>query len=76
VEISVCAARLITAGTRIPPGMVSPCKPASHVIEDPLITLMRRHGIPLTRENYIELACAGGAEWTSEHEADLPPELR
>jgi hypothetical protein len=62
--------------TRIPPGMVSPCKPASHVAVHPLLAMMRRHGIPLTRENYIELACAGGAEWSLESEIDLPPELR
>ena len=62
--------------TRIPPGMVSPCKPASHCAPDPLLETMRRHEIELTRENYIEMATAGGAEWISEHEADLPPELR
>jgi len=47
-----------------PPGTVSPCV---------LLATMRRYGIPLTAENYIDLACAGGAEWTAEHE--LPPEL-
>ena len=63
--------------TRIPPGMVSPCKPASHVAADPLLATMQRHGIPLTRENYIDLATnMGEIEWTAEHEADLPPELR
>jgi hypothetical protein len=41
-----------------------------------VLATMQRHGIPLTRENYIDLATnMGEIEWTAEHEADLPPEL-
>jgi hypothetical protein len=36
-------------------------------------------GLPVTRQNYIELLhgrAVPAEEWTPEHEMDLPPELR
>jgi hypothetical protein len=55
--------------TRLPPSMVSPVVPAGYCdIPDPFLELMKRNGIPLTRENYINLATLGGnpdtVEWT------------
>jgi hypothetical protein len=46
-------------------------------IED-LFKLMRRHNIPITRENYLELAYLGKppAKLSEEEEASLPPEIR
>jgi hypothetical protein len=46
-------------------------------IED-LFKLMRRHNIPITRENYLELAYPGEptAKLSEEEEAYLPPEIR
>jgi hypothetical protein len=46
--------------------------------EDGVLALMRRYKMPMTRENYIQLAFMGEppAEWTPEHEADLPPQFR
>ncbi len=58
--------------TRVPPGMVSPVN-LGPVGSDPLLELMRRHGIELTRQNYTNM---GEIEWTAEHEANLPAELR
>jgi hypothetical protein len=45
---------------------------------DPIIDMMHAHGIPITREAYIELAYMGAppSEWTAENEADLPAELQ
>lgn len=39
---------------------------------------MQKHGIAVTRENYIELAYFGKPPdpWTAEDEDGLPPELR
>jgi hypothetical protein len=47
--------------------------------EDGILGLMKRYNIPLTRENYLELAYLGDAEgkvlsW--EEEANLPPQFR
>jgi hypothetical protein len=69
-------AKVIRFPTKLPAGMVSPRVPAAHCA-DPWLEWMRRNGIPLTRENYIATATAGGTiPWTAEHEANLPPELR
>jgi hypothetical protein len=40
--------------------------------------LLIRHGIPVTRTNWIDLAYMGEPpkEWTREHEMELPPHLR
>jgi 2'-5' RNA ligase len=44
---------------------------------DELMELMQRTGIPVTRENYIDLNWGDDApEWTSEMEAELPRELQ
>jgi hypothetical protein len=45
---------------------------------DGLIDLMRHHNIPITRENYLELAYMGEVpeELSAEEEANLPPELQ
>jgi hypothetical protein len=48
-------------------------------MEDPLIALMRRDGIPVTRQNYIDMAYAGielPDPWPAELEAELPAELQ
>jgi hypothetical protein len=44
----------------------------------PLLDWMRRHDIPITRENYLKLAYPEGlpTPWTIEHERELPPELQ
>jgi hypothetical protein len=69
-------AKVVRFPTKLPAGMVSPRVPAGHCV-DPWLEWMRRKGIPLTRENYIATATAGGTTpWTDEHEANLPDELR
>ncbi len=46
-------------------------------VPDGLVEYMKRQGIPLTRENYIDLATdAETVEWGPEHEIDLPRQLR
>jgi len=44
----------------------------------PLVDWMRRHDIPVTRENYLALAYPEGLPrpWTMEHEMELPAELQ
>jgi hypothetical protein len=45
---------------------------------DFVVESMRHRGIPLTRENYLRIAYPSGLpkEWTAEHEARLPEEIR
>jgi hypothetical protein len=45
---------------------------------DPLVETMIRLGIPVTRDNYLEMAYPEGIpeQWTAELEADLPDALR
>jgi hypothetical protein len=45
---------------------------------DPLVRIMRRHGIPVTRENYLDLAYMGQPpeELGPEEESELPEELQ
>jgi hypothetical protein len=46
--------------------------------DDDTVRLLKKLGIPVTRENYLHLAYAGTPPepWTAEHEASLPPALR
>lgn len=46
--------------------------------DDLLVKWMTKHGIPLTRENYLEIAYPEGLPipWTAELEAQLPSELQ
>lgn len=46
--------------------------------DDPLVAFLKRHNIPVTRENYIDLAFLGDPPdpWTEEDEAELPEEFR
>jgi hypothetical protein len=46
--------------------------------EDGVLGLMRRYGIPITGQNYLDLAYTGEppAELSAEEEANLPPEMR
>lgn len=46
--------------------------------DDPLVALMRREKIPLTRKNYIALSYLGVLpdDWTPKDEADLPEKLQ
>jgi hypothetical protein len=53
------AATVIHLPMKLPPGMVSPRVPAGHCV-DPWLDWMRRSGVPLTREAYIETATTGG----------------
>jgi hypothetical protein len=48
-----------------------------HGSDDPLIKLMRRFNIPVTREDYLNLAYMGEvpSPLSAEQEADLPPEV-
>jgi len=43
---------------------------------DPTIRYLDRKGLPLTRANYIAAGHDPDQEWTAEHEAALPRELR
>lgn len=46
-------------------------------IEDDLIRIMRRAGIAITRESYIDYAyCGTPPEWSAELERMLPPQLQ
>lgn len=40
--------------------------------------MMRKNGVPLTRENYLHMAYLGEIPdpWTSEHEAELPKQFQ
>lgn len=45
--------------------------------DDDIITLMKKAGIPVTRQNYIEANWGEPLpEWTAEHEQQLPPQLQ
>jgi hypothetical protein len=45
--------------------------------DDPLLALMRHYGIPVTRENYLELAYMGDeVELDAETESYLPLEIQ
>ena len=48
------------------------------VTDNPLKRLMKKYDIPLTRENYLELAYMGEVpeQLSAEQEADLPVELQ
>jgi hypothetical protein len=55
--------------------------PRSRAPRDPLVEHLISMGIPVNRENYIDLAYPGEDmpsedEWTGEHEACLPDELQ
>ena len=45
---------------------------------DPISKTLRIHGIPVTRENWIDVAWPDGAPvpWTDEDEAEVPEQLR
>ena len=44
----------------------------------PILEGMIKHNIPLTRDNYVDIANAGRPDeaWTHEHEASLPSIFR
>jgi hypothetical protein len=44
----------------------------------PVVKLMKRYQIPVTRKNYLNLAYMGDVpeELSAEQEAELPPELQ
>ena len=44
----------------------------------PVLEFMHRHKIPMTRENYVDIANMGRPDeaWTHEHEAMLPAIFR
>jgi hypothetical protein len=45
--------------------------------QHPLVRTMKKHGIPVTRENFIGLNWLDQPkEWTAEHEAELPEHLQ
>jgi hypothetical protein len=47
------------------------------IYEDPIVATIKKHGIPVTRENYIELVHNDEeGEWTGEHEHTLPERLQ
>ena len=50
----------------------------STLLYDDLAALMRRANVPLTRQNYIDLAYGNTppVPWTAEDESDLPEELQ
>ena len=51
----------------------------AHARMDPILHAMQKHGVPLTRDNYIDLKYGSEdmpAEWTEEHEDALPSPFR
>jgi hypothetical protein len=52
--------------------------PNSRTPGHPVVEHMQRHGIPVTRENFIEWNWPDGKPdpWEADHEADLPDELQ
>jgi hypothetical protein len=46
--------------------------------DDDVVKLLKRTHVPVTRENYLQLAYFGEPPepWTREHEAELPPHLQ
>jgi len=53
-------------------------KQPSHSEQDHVLDLLRQFNIPVTRENYLDLAYPEGLpdDWGSEGEAGLPIEIR
>ena len=52
-------------------------RPGSTVAHDPVEGTLQELGVPVTRENYLELAYPTGLpEWNQELENELPPQLR
>jgi hypothetical protein len=43
---------------------------------DPLVDWMKKHKIPITRKNYLELNDVPKNEWTAEDESNLPVYLQ
>lgn len=54
--------------------MKSPEDSNSSLGTDPMVQTLIKLGIPVTRENYLEIAYPKGLpeEWTAEHETELP----
>jgi len=52
--------------------------PAGSETQHGLLALMKRTGVPLTREHYLNLLFMGHPpkELSAEEEADLPPQFR
>ena len=49
----------------------------THETEDDIVDALKKYGIPVTRENYLDLAYLGHPpEMTAELEANLPEALR
>jgi len=48
------------------------------LVDDPLASVMRKHGADVTREDYIDMAWGNDVPepWTLEHELELPDELQ
>jgi hypothetical protein len=44
--------------------------------DDPILALLRFHNLPVTREDYLNLAYLGRPPVSAEEEADLPKEVR
>jgi hypothetical protein len=46
-------------------------------LDDPVVALMKKCNIPITRQNYLDLAyCGQLPEWGAELESNLPAELQ
>ena len=54
------------------------CLMENAMTDEPLMRLMKKYDIPLTRENYLRLAYMGEVpeQLSAEQEADLPVELQ
>src|SRR4051812_45586362 len=60
-------------------GLLQPRQePEKPVVEDVVLHMMKRDGIPVTRQNYLDMAYPGGVPkpWTAELEAELPLAVR
>jgi hypothetical protein len=57
---------------------MSPAEYQHLIGTDPILSGMVKHNIPITRDNYVDIANAGRPDeaWTHEHEAGLPAILR
>jgi hypothetical protein len=57
---------------------MSPAEYQRLIGSHPVLKFMDQHGIPLTRDNYVDIANMGRDDeaWTHEHEAMLPAIFR
>lgn len=57
---------------------LTPAEYQRQIGSHPVLSMMVRAGVPLSRDNYVDIANAGRPDeaWTHEHEANVPAILR